>query len=450
MRRWKLFVGLVSASLLGVSACDRGATEPSPAEERGEEKGESKGESRQAVTAERVPLIGAKIRGSDKALVTIVEMSDYACPFCKKAHATMEALMGEYHGRVRLAVFENPLPFHKTAKPAAKWAFAAGEQGKYWQARDTLFENQKKLDDEGLAALAKDLHLDPERLERDAASQAAERFVQGGLDLAKSLGVKGTPTFFVNGARIIGAQNVGAFRAAIEEALGRANEMVARGVRPENVYSEILKTASPYKPAAAEPAKADGRNCGDGCGEDPKAEPPGEGEIFDVEVGDVPIRGAANAPITIVVFTDFECPFCQKGEATVRAVEKEYGQKVRVAYKSYPLPFHDHARLASKAALAAHRQGKFFEYKEILFAHQDALGRAALLEYAAQAGLDASRFEKDLDDPAIERAIQADEAQVKRLEIGGTPTFFINGRKLAGAQPIAAFRAQIDAVLAGK
>lgn len=445
MRRWMLIFGVVSSLSLGVSACDKGPSDTSPAEEKVEEKG---GEAQAAV--ERVPLIGAKIKGSDEALVTIVEMSDYACPFCKRAHATVESLVGEYHGRVRLAVFENPLPFHTTAKPAAKWAFAAGEQGKYWQARDVLFENQKKLDEQGLADLAGELRLDPERMARDRDSQAAERYVQAGLDLAKTLGVKGTPTFFVNGVRIIGAQPASAFRAAIEEALRRAEAMVARGIRPSDVYAEILKTAGPPKPV--DPVKAGGRNCGEGCGEDAKqgASDPAESEIYDVEIGDVPIRGAANAPVTIVVFTDFECPFCQKAEETVRAVEKEYGSKVRFAYKSYPLPFHDHARLASKAALAAHRQGKFFEYKEIVFAHQDALDRAALVKYAADLGLDVPRFEKDLDDPAIERAIVADEAQVERLGIGGTPSFFINGRKLVGAQPIAAFRAQIDAALVGK
>ena len=450
MRGWKWVGGLVAVFVVGMSGCERGAVESGPVEEKGAEKG---GEKHAAAAAERVPLIGAKIKGSDKALVTIVEMSDYACPFCKKAHETVEALVGEYQGRVRLAVFENPLPFHTTAKPAAKWAFAAGEQGKYWQARDVLFDNQKKLDEQGLAALTQELGLDPERVERDRNSQAAERYVQAGLDLGKSLGVKGTPTFFVNGVRLVGAQPAGVFRAAIEEALGKAEAMVARGVRAEDVYSEILRTAAPPKAVKqAEPAKADGRGCDEGCGEDAKqgCEEAGEAEIFDVELGDAPIRGSANAPVTIVVFTDFECPFCQKAEETVRAVEKEYGQKVRFAYRSYPLPFHEHARLASKAALAAHRQGKFFEYKESLFAHQDALDRAALVKYAKDLGLDEARFQKDLDDPALERAVQADEAQVERLKIAGTPSFFINGRKLVGAQPVTAFRTQIDAALAAK
>src|SRR5262245_15982652 len=123
MRRWKLVFALMSSLVLALSACDRAAVESSPPE-----KGEAQAAEKPAAAVERVPLIGAKIKGSDRAPVTIVEISDYACPFCKRAHTTVESLVGEYHGRVRLAVFENPLPFHTRAKPAAKWAFAAGEQ----------------------------------------------------------------------------------------------------------------------------------------------------------------------------------------------------------------------------------------------------------------------------------------------------------------------------------
>ncbi|MEZ4298804.1 MAG: thioredoxin domain-containing protein [Polyangiaceae bacterium] len=460
MRAWKWAHTWVLALALGLSACDRGP-DPSAADESAGERGPEKrgaaapkgaGDGAQKdVLVEQVSLLGAKIKGPDTALVTIVEMSDYACPFCKKAHATVESLLGEYQGRVRLAVFENPLPFHRTAKPAAKWAFAAGEQGKFWQARDVLFENQKNLDDEGLLALAQDMGLDMDRLEADRNSQSAARYVERGIELSRSLGAKGTPTFFVNGVRLIGAQPAGAFRAAFEEALGRADAMVARGVKPENVYSEILKAAVPYKAGASEPA-ADGRNCGQGCGDDGAGDPAKsalDAKVEEVEIGDAPVRGAANAKVTVVVFTDFECPFCAKSEATLRAVEKEYSGKVRIAYKSFPLPFHESARLAARASLAAHRQGKFFEYRDALFAHQEELDRSSLIRYAGEVGLDVDRFQRDLDDKATELAVQADEAQVKRLGIAGTPTFFVNGRRIAGAQPVAAFRAQIDAALDG-
>lgn len=462
MRRFFNIAALSLALCGAMSGClqapestsqERGEGKPAPAPLR--EKSEPKADA----VAVRVPLLGAKIKGSDEALVTIVEFSDYACPFCKKAHETVESLLGQYGKRVRLAVFEKPLPFHKVAAPAAKWAYAAGEQGKYWQARDMLFEHQKALGDEGLAALARELGLDAERLERDRNSAAAEKAVQAGLDLSDSLGVEGTPTFFINGRRVVGAQPAEKIREVIDAAEAEAAKLVARGVARRDVYAEILKTAAAPGSKAAKTAgnaghdpdcKGGGGDCKGGCDE-PGGEAAGaEDAVLAVDIGDSPARGPANAAVTIVVFTDFECPFCRKAEETVRTLESEYKGKLRVVYKGYPLPFHQSSRPATKAALAAHRQGKFFEYRDALFEHQDALDRGALLKYAAALGLDVRRFERDMDDKAIEAQLAADEAQVSKLDVKGTPTFFVNGRRLRGAQPVAAFRTAIARALEGR
>lgn len=441
---------VVALSLL-ITACGRG---PGVGESQGDEpeakaaaKSDPKATKEQKpAKAERVPLTGAKIKGNDKALVTIVELSDYACPYCSKAHATVEALVKEYQGRVRLAAFEYPLPFHTTAAPAAKWAFAAGEQGKYWEARDLLFNNQKKLDDAGLLALAGTLGLDLERLEKDRTSQAAADHVEAGMKLGKSLGAQGTPTFFVNGVRVVGAQSAESFRATIDEELKRAEAMVATGVRPENVYAKIMEKASATPEAEPGAGACGGDDCD--CAEGAKKEVAEDNEVHKIEIGQSPSRGSSNADVTIVVFTDTECPFCAHGEERIRTLEKEYGSKIRVVYKNMPMPFHKNALLAAKAMLAAHKQGKFFEYKDVLFAHQDAQERANLLTYAKDLGLDVNRFTQDLDAAATEEAVQADLAEARRLSAAGTPTFFVNGRRLIGAQPIDAFRKKVDAALA--
>jgi len=441
---------VVALSLL-ITACGRGAggvesQGDEPEAKAAPQKVEAKAAKEPKLAkAERVPLLGAKIKGDDKALVTIVEFSDYACPYCSKAHATIEALVKEYQGRVRLAAFEYPLPFHTTAAPAAKWAFAAGEQGKYWEARDLLFNNQKKLDDAGLSSLAATLGLDLERLEKDRTGQGAADHVETGMKLGKSLGVQGTPTFFVNGVRMAGAQSAESFRGAIEEELRRAEAMVAKGVRPENVYAAIMEKAS--APGAADPGAGacEGEDCD--CAEGAKKEVP-DNEVHKIDIGQSPSRGNANAEVTIVVFTDTECPFCAQGEERIRILEKEYGSKIRVVYKNMPMPFHKNAQLAAKAMMAAHKQGKFFEYKDVLFAHQDAQERANLLTYAQDVGLDVNRFTRDLEDRTIDEAVQADIAEARRVTVVGTPTFFVNGRRLIGAQAIDVFRKQVDAALA--
>lgn len=274
MFAWGLFV----SGALAFAACDRGGADL-PIDKETDPQPAAQAPVKTVSPAERVPLLGARLKGADSAPVTIVELSDYECPFCKKAHATVEKLLAEYKGKVRLAVFENPLSFHANAKTAAKWLYAAGEQGKFWEARSALFDHQSRLDADGLAELGSELGLDANRLGSDMNSRAADSYVQAGYDLAKTLDVKGTPTFFINGVRLIGAQPASAFRTAIDKALSHAQTLVDKGVKPENVYAEILKTAAPPgKVKAEEPAggcedPGAARGCDPGaeeapCGED--------------------------------------------------------------------------------------------------------------------------------------------------------------------------------------
>lgn len=169
--------------------------------------------------------------------------------------------------------------------------------------------------------------------------------------------------------------------------------------------------------------------------------------IEDVQVGSAPVRGRAEAPVTVVVFTDYECPFCAKAEVTLRAIEAQYGRDVRVAWKNHPLPFHKDAQLAAKAALAAHEQGQFLEYHDALFAHQKELDRASLERRAEDLGLDMARFRAAIDGERIAAQVAADAADASRLGVAGTPTFFVNGRRVIGARPLDDFRSAIDEAL---
>ena len=152
--------------------------------------------------------------------------------------------------------------------------------------------------------------------------------------------------------------------------------------------------------------------------------------------------------MTVVIFSDFECGFCSRSEATLRALADQYGTRVRFAFKNHPLPMHPSARLAARAALAAGEQGKFWEYHDALFAHQDALDPASLERRARDLGLDVDRFRRAMADPRTDAAIDADEAEATRLGVTGTPTFFVNGRRLIGAQPLVKFQANVELALA--
>jgi protein-disulfide isomerase len=171
-----------------------------------------------------------------------------------------------------------------------------------------------------------------------------------------------------------------------------------------------------------------------------------------VQVGDGgrPAKGAANAPIVIIEFSDYQCPFCKRAEDSVTKVLQTYGDKVRLVFRDFPLPMHPEARPASEAAACANDQGKFWEYHAKLFANQGALKEDNLKAYAKELGLDQAKFDKCLADKPHKAMIDKDIADGGKVGVTGTPAFFINGRMLSGAQPFEKFKEVIDDELAAK
>jgi protein-disulfide isomerase len=160
-----------------------------------------------------------------------------------------------------------------------------------------------------------------------------------------------------------------------------------------------------------------------------------------------PSFGPENAKVTIVEFSDFQCPFCTRAASVVHQIREKYGDKVRLVFRQYPLPMHGDAHLAAQAALAAHQQGKFWEYHDLLFANQRALTRSSLVDYAKQAKLDVSRLEKSLDDQSLKAAVDADVKLGEEVNVSGTPTVFVNGKRVANPTEFAPVAQLIDAAL---
>jgi protein-disulfide isomerase len=163
-----------------------------------------------------------------------------------------------------------------------------------------------------------------------------------------------------------------------------------------------------------------------------------------------PSKGPASAPITIVEFSDFECPYCSKAEDTVKQVMKTYDGKVRLVYRDFPLPFHPHAEKAAEAAQCAADQGKYWEMHEKLFANQQKLDPASLKAHAKDLGLDQGKFDKCLDSGDKAKVVETNKAAGSKVGVTGTPAFFINGYQLTGAQPFEEFKSLIDQELARK
>ena len=176
----------------------------------------------------------------------------------------------------------------------------------------------------------------------------------------------------------------------------------------------------------------------------PGTPPPADKTVYKVPVGNSPAKGPENALVTIVEFSDFQCPFCSRVEPTLTQVESDYKGKVRVIWKNNPLPFHPNAGPSAEAAMAAADQGKFWEMHDKLFADQQHEDRPTFEKYAQELRLDMDKFKASLDANSHKDSIEADKTLAASLGANGTPSFFINGRPLRGAQPIAAFKALID------
>lgn len=168
---------------------------------------------------------------------------------------------------------------------------------------------------------------------------------------------------------------------------------------------------------------------------------------YDVDIGEAPVKGGGDAVVTIVEWSDFQCPFCNRVSPTLAQIEKEYGDQVRIAFKHMPLSIHAQAPYAHAASEAAHRQGKFWEMHDLIFANQRDLSVETLEGYAREIGLDMAQFSRDVDAAEVKKRIEEDMQQASKLGVTGTPSFFINGKYLSGAQPFANFKRLIDAAL---
>lgn len=175
--------------------------------------------------------------------------------------------------------------------------------------------------------------------------------------------------------------------------------------------------------------------------------PPLEPPILQVSVDDDPSTGPVDAPVTIVEFSDFQCPYCRKSVAVLKELRRIYGQKIRVVYRDYPGPNHPYALQAAEAAQCAAEQGKFWEYHDLLFDRQAPGKGWDFPALAKELGLKQDAFAACITTGRYREEVTHDLQEAIKLGMTSTPTFFINGRPLVGAQPVAAFQALIDKLL---
>jgi protein-disulfide isomerase len=163
-----------------------------------------------------------------------------------------------------------------------------------------------------------------------------------------------------------------------------------------------------------------------------------------IPVDGSPVLGPANARVTLVEFSDFQCPYCAEAVLKLNAVLKAFPNDVKLIFKQYPLDIHSHAAQAAAAALAAHRQGKFWQLHDAMFADRTHLSRPAILALAGKVGLDVKRFQQDWDSPAVKQAVARDQADGDKIGVDSTPTVYIDGQRYNGSLALDAIRPIIE------
>ena len=261
-------------------------------------------------TSTEVPVTGRDaVWGNGDAPVTIMVFTDFQCPFCSRAHPRVTQLMREYGpSKLRVVFKHNPLPFHQDAVPAALAAQAVYElagASAFFAYVELVFQGQAQLSDANLLAWAAQVGVDRGALIRKVGSRDFQAKLEADMALAQRVGLSGTPAFLVNGSRLIGAQPYEAFKSLVDDELVAAQKL--RSAAPS--LARCIRHASPRICASPLPMTTTTTA--------PVAPPPPDTTVWKVPVGKSPSMGPANALVTLVEFSDFECPFCKKGHKTV-------------------------------------------------------------------------------------------------------------------------------------
>jgi protein-disulfide isomerase len=323
-----------------------------------------------------------------------------------------------------------PLPFHTNAGPAAEAAagvFALAGDTAFWRFHDKAFEEQEALAPERFEGWARQSGVVAvQRFRIGMASHEWASKVEKDKTLGERLGIRGTPQSFVNGVPVEGAQGVGRFAAVIDLEEVKAKAQLAKGTPVSRIYAEMSRQNRKMEPA-------------DDAEDDHK--------VWRVPVGAEPSQGPKSALVTMVEFSDFQCGFCARASGTVGSLRRHYGDLLRVVWRNRPLAFHDRAAPCAEFAMEARTQRGdpgFWAAHDALFAAQSDQSDGALATMAQRLGLDGGRTMAAVQSRAHRADLKRDADLADDLDVTGTPTFFINGRRLVGAQPEDVFRGVID------
>ncbi len=364
-------------------------------------------------------IVPVKTTGQNGKVV-IEEFSDFECPFCGRAFPTVEQVLDEYGDQVEFVYKHFPLTsIHPRAQKAGEASECARDQDMFKEYHDKLYENQRALEVANLKQYAANLGLDTSKFNSCLDSDDKVSIVNNDLQEGRERGVSGTPTFFINGQKLVGAQPFSAFKAVIDAQLA--------GAQP---------TQPPQPAPTPAPTEVKG------------------------SVDDDPSKGSDDAQVVLIEWSDFQCPFCSRFYTeTLPSIQSEYIDtgKVKLVYRDFPLSFHAEATPSAEASECADEQDMFWAFHDLLFDNQGSLSVANYKQWAADLDLDTTQFNDCVDSRKYQQEVQKDFSEGQQSGVSGTPGFVlgivqedgsVSGINIKGAQPYSVFKAAIDNQLA--
>jgi protein-disulfide isomerase len=322
-------------------------------------------------------------RASSAAIVAepvrIVLFSDFQCPFCAQVARPFSELRSRGVDGVQTVVeFKHfPLSIHPAADLAHLAALAAREQGKFWEMHDLLFAKQSAVKRDDLLKYAATLGLDLDRFKEDLDSDRLKQEIVADEAEGRKLGVRGTPTFFVNGKEHSGILSF---------------DQLKEIVRGEQTRMQILS------------------------------------EVTDGLLS----YGSADAPVTLELFADLQSSVTRPAVEVLGQIVRRYPSKARIQFRNFPLTFHPQAPLAHEAAMTAASQGRFWDFAQYILDHQDSLGEQELIVYAGRLGLNQDKFAETIAQHRYAPKVNADLARGAKLGLRGSPVILVNGKRIDG------------------
>jgi protein-disulfide isomerase len=393
--------------------------------------------------------------GGEHPLVTIVVWSDYACGPCGRTWQVMKNLVEDYGDDVRVVFRAGTVPGFQHGERAAEAALAAGAQGKFWDMHWRLFEHPDDFSRPVLRKHAEAIGLDVQKFldDLDTGAYAGQRIRD--RRQATGLGLGPLPAAFINGLFVLGYKDEHAWHGLVDRELVTARKLIQDGTPRTDVYAEFMRTA--VVGAVTEESEEAKRLMAERKAKQDAEKPelikrPDPAQRYAVPTGTYGF-GPKDAPVVVVEFVDYQCPYCLKAhEQVVPKLLADYPDDVRVEIRHLPLEIHAAAAGAARAALAVARQGEdgfaAFHAKLFELAGQGDLGFSTFVREVAALGLDVERFKTDFQTREVSDALQADLLLARQLGVYGTPGFFINGRYVQGARSPETFASLIDEDLA--